>query len=123
MNLRRCNLLAVVFVCGTLTVTPMVANAGIVSTDQLTAQSSIDAERAQVQAFLDRASAAGKLQALGVNGVDAQTRVSALSDTEVHALAEKIDSLPAGGDIGSFTNEQIIIIVLLLILVAVIVSS
>jgi len=123
MNLRSCSLVGTVLVLGSLLVAPMAAIAGIVSTEQLTAQSRTDAERAKVQAFLDRANAAGQLQALGVNGVDAQTRVSALSDDEVHELSGKIDSLPAGGDFGGFTNQQIIIIVLLLILVAIIASS
>jgi len=123
MNLRRWNLLAALSVAGSLLFAPLLADAAIVSTDQLTAQSRMDAERASVQAFLDRANATGQLQALGVDGVDAKTRVSSLTDDEVHALAEKIDASPAGGDFGGFSNQQIIIIILLLILVAIIASS
>jgi len=122
MKLRRYCLLTIMLVTGSLVFAPLQATAGIVSTDDVAVQSSTDAERAKIQAFVDRANAAGQLQALGVNGADAQTRVSALSDEEVHALAGKIDSLPAGGNIGNFTNEQIIIVLLLLILVVILVS-
>lgn len=60
---------------------------------------------------------------MGVDGIAAENRVDALNDEEVHALAQRIDSLPAGGNIAGFTNEQIIIVLLLVILVAVIASS
>jgi hypothetical protein len=123
MNVRSCNLLRTLLVAGGLLIVPMLANAEIVSTDQLVAKSSTDAERAKIQSFLDRASATGQLQALGVKGIDAQTRISALSDAEVHELAARIDSLPAGGNVAGFTDQQIVIVLLLLILVVVLVTA
>jgi hypothetical protein len=39
-----------------------------------------------------------------------KARIGALSDEEVHTLAGKIDSLPAGGNFGSFSDEQVIIV-------------
>ncbi|HYA59196.1 MAG TPA: PA2779 family protein [Burkholderiaceae bacterium] len=123
MNVRAYSLLRTLLVASSLLMTPMLAGAEIVSTDQLVAKSSTDAERARIQAFLDRANATGQLQSLGVKGIDAQTRISALSDEEVHELAARIDSLPAGGNFGGFTDQQIIIVVLLLILVAILVSA
>ena len=98
------------------------AQAEIVSTDQLTAQYKIDAERAKIQTFLDRASVGEKMQTMGIDGLVAKDRVAALNDQEAHALAEKIDSLPTGGDFGGFTNEQLIIVLLIVILVAIIAS-
>lgn len=123
MNVRACSLLRILLVASSLLMTPMLASAEIVSTDQLVAKSSTDAERAKIQAFLDRANATGQLQALGVKGIDAQTRISALSDEEVHELAARIDSLPAGAGFAGFTDQQIIIVVLLLILVAILVAA
>lgn len=123
MNVRGCNLLKILLVAGSLLMTPILASAEIVSTDQLVAKSSTGAEREKIQAFLDRANATGQLEALGVKGIDAQTRISALSDEEVHELAARIDSLPAGGNFAGFTDQQIIIIVLLLILVAILVTA
>jgi len=98
------------------------ARAAIVGTDQLTAQHNRDAERARIHAFLDRASVRNKIQALGLEGVDATARVAAMSDQEVHAVAERIDALPAGGNPAGFTNDQLIIVLLIVILVAVLVS-
>jgi hypothetical protein len=96
------------------------ARAEIVSTDQLTAQQTADAERAKVQAFVDRASVKEKLLAMGIGGLTAKDRIAALNDQEVHVLSAKIDSLPAGGNFGSFTNDQLIIVLLIAILVAII---
>jgi hypothetical protein len=73
------------------------AQAEIVSTGEMAAQHQAAAERADVQAFLDRVSVMNRVQAMGVNGIMAKERVAALSDDEVHALAQRIDSLPAGG--------------------------
>jgi len=109
-------------VSAALLLQPLAAHAGIVSTEQITAAQSTAAERARVEAFVDRASAAGKLRALGVDAALAKDRVAALSDTEVHGIAARIDALPAGAGIGGFSDEQVIIVLLLLILVAVIAS-
>jgi hypothetical protein len=98
------------------------ASAGIVTTEQLTAQQNTNAERARIQAFVDRAGAAGQLRAMGVEGTLARDRVAALSDAEVHQLASRIDSLPAGGNFGSFTDTQVILVLLLVILVIILVS-
>ena len=48
------------------------------------------------------------MQAMGVDGLAAKDRVAALTDQEVHALAERIDALPAGGNLG--TNDIIVIL-------------
>ncbi len=75
-------------------------------------------DRAKVQSFLDRANVQQRLQALGVSGVLAKDRVAALSEEEVHALAQRIDSLPAGG---ALSTTEWILIVLIAILVAILI--
>lgn len=55
------------------------------------------AEREKVQAFLAREDVVKQMEAYGVTTEAAVDRVAALSDDEVHQLANKIDSLPAGG--------------------------
>jgi len=67
---------------------------------------------------MSRADAERSLKALGVDAESAKQRVDALTDAEVISLADKIGSLPAGGNLS--TNE-IIIILLVAILVALIV--
>jgi hypothetical protein len=115
--------LGVAFLSCSLAFAPFVARAGIVTTDALTAQQETDANRAKIESFLQRADAAGKLQEHGVSAQDAKNRVAALSDGEARELAAQIDSLPAGGNFGSFTDDQLIIILLVVILVAIIASS
>jgi hypothetical protein len=52
-----------------------------------------------VSQLLERADVQARLQAYGVSAADVKGRVAALSDEEAAALAARIDSLPAGGDI------------------------
>jgi hypothetical protein len=106
-----CVAIATAAVLWTLT---LPAGAARVSTDQAIASSTADQDRARVRAFLERDDARGQLRALGVDAATAQDRVAGLTDEEVHALAQRIDSLPAGGNIGS---NDIIIILLVAILV------
>ena len=92
------------------------ARAEVVDTNAMSVQSQAEKDRAKVQGFLDRANVKERLQALGVSGVVAGDRVAALSEEEVHALAQKIDGMPAGGNLSS---TDIIIILLIAILIAI----
>jgi len=91
-----------------------VVRAEMIGTDAMFVQNQAEQDRAKVQYFLDRANVKERLQAMGVSGVVAKDRVGALGDQEVHALAQRIDSMPAGGRLG---NTEIIIILLVAILV------
>lgn len=55
-------------------------------------------ERVRLAAMLGRADVQTRLQELGIAPQDAQARVAALTDAEAAALADRLDSLPAGGD-------------------------
>ena len=57
-----------------------------------------------------------KLKALGVSGLWAQSRVDSLTEEEVHALAERIDAMPAGG---ALSQMDMVIVLLIAILVAI----
>ena len=74
-----------------------------------------DQDRAKVQQFLDRAGVKERLQTLGVDALNARDRVNAMSDAEVHALAQRMDAMAAGGNL---TEHDWILIVLVAILVA-----
>lgn len=82
------------------------------------APSQAELDRAKLQQFLDRANVKEKLQAMGVSGLNASDRVASLSEEEVHALAQRIDSMPAGGAL-SQTDMILILLVVILILVAI----
>jgi hypothetical protein len=93
-----------------------VARAEIVETDALATPSQVELDRAKVQAFMDRANVKERLQAMGLSGLVAKDRVASLSEAEVHSLAERIDTLPAGG---ALSQTDWILILLVAILVAI----
>lgn len=88
----------VVFGLLALSVHMPAAHAAIVTTDAIVSAQQADQDRARVKGLLDREDVKQRLLAAGVNPTDVVARVDALSDTEVHALAGKMDELPAGGD-------------------------
>jgi hypothetical protein len=92
------------------------AQAEIVDTDAMAAPSQAEMDRAKVQTFLDRANVKERLQAMGLSGLAARDRVASLSDAEVHSLAQRIDSMPAGG---ALSQQDWILILLVVILVAI----
>ena len=71
------------------------AQAGIINTDTLlgTAQN-----RATVENFLARTEVQQQLTAMGADPAMAGLRAANLTDTEVQAMAERINTMPAGGD-------------------------
>ncbi len=93
-----------------------ISRAGIVSTREMTANS----DKAKIQSFLDRADVRARLQTLGVDESMAKKRVAALDDWEAHLLAQKIDSLPAGGNL-NLSNSDLIVILLAAILLVLII--
>lgn len=93
-----------------------VLRAEIVTTDALTTASQADQDRAKIQSFMDRATVAEKLKLMGVEGILAKDRVNALSEQEAHAMAERIDAMPAGGNL---SQSDMILILLIAILVAI----
>ena len=93
-----------------------VVQAEIVDTEAMSVQSQAELDRAKVQSFVERANVKERLQAMGVSGLVAGDRVASLSEQEVHALAQRIDGMPAGG---ALSNTDLILIVLIAILVAI----
>ena len=92
-----------------------VVRAEMVGTDAVSTQNQVELDRAKVQSFVDRANVKERLQAMGVSGLLAKDRVAALSEEEVHSLAQRIDSMPAGG---ALSNNDLIIVLLIALLVA-----
>lgn len=91
-------------------------NAEMVSTEQVAARQTVGVDREKLKAFVGREEVQARLQALGVQGGIAKDRVDALTDPEVAQLVQKIDTLPAGGNL---SQTDIIIILLIAILVAI----
>lgn len=74
------------------------AQAAMVSTGELVSQAEIAEKREQVKQFISRDDVRQKLEAEGVSADMATARVEAMTDAEVIAMSDKIDSMPAGGD-------------------------
>jgi hypothetical protein len=108
------SLMAVVI--GLVAVSPGVARAALVSTEQMLAGADGVADRARVLAFLDRDEVRERIVALGVDPAEAAARVGALSDAQVAEIAAELDRLPAGQSaIGAIIGAMLIIFLILLV--------
>ncbi|HKL27360.1 MAG TPA: PA2779 family protein [Desulfuromonadales bacterium] len=92
------------------------AQAGMIDTQSVIAVQQQEANRQQVEVFLDRQDVRQALVRYGVDADEARARVASLSDAEVDRLAGQIDQLPAGGSaVGSIVGAAVFIFVVLLI--------
>ncbi len=74
------------------------AHAAIVGTEAVVSAQQAMQDRSRVQDLLNRQDVKEQLLRAGADPRQVAARVDALSDEEVHQLAAKMDSLPAGGD-------------------------
>jgi len=86
--------------------------AAMIGTEQVHAATAAEQQRARIAAALARPEVAAQLERHGVSRDDAQARVAALTDDEAAAMANQIDSLPAGGDV---VGALVLIFVVLLV--------
>ena len=96
-----------------LLIVSLPAQAGLVSTESVSAAGSRD----RIAVFLERAEVQSQLESFGVSSGDVKARVAALSDLEAAQLAQKIDSLPAGGDAGVGAVLGVILLVFIILLI------
>jgi hypothetical protein len=88
------------------------AHAELVPTNSVVAASQAGSARKTLGRYLEREDVRAGLEQYGVSPAAAKARVAALSDEEVTAIAGRIDSQPAGGEI---IGALVFIFVLLLI--------
>ncbi|GIX28555.1 MAG: hypothetical protein KatS3mg123_2436 [Burkholderiales bacterium] len=107
------------FLAGSMFALQSVAGqAEIVSTERLLDPAGVEVQREQLKGVLDRDEAREKLKALGVEPELAKKRVDAMTAEEVRMVSERINTLPAGGDL---SVRDLLIIILVVLLVALIV--
>ncbi len=93
-----------------------VANAGLISTEQVVEREVAAQDRARIFDFLARQDVRAQLTEFGVDPAMAEARVAGLSDAEIRSVAGRIDQLPAGQDVfGAILSTALIIFVVLLI--------
>jgi hypothetical protein len=73
------------------------AHAGMIGADQAQTAGAAQSERGMVMSVLDRSETSAQLQAQGIDPALARARVAAMTDQEVHALAQDMQTAPAGG--------------------------
>ena len=87
------------------------AKAGMIGADQAATQAA-QSDRAVVMNVLNRSETVAQLQANGVDPQTARDRVNAMTDQEVHALAQDIQTAPAGGMSGWGWAAVVIVVAL-----------
>lgn len=99
---------------GCLSLASLPVRADLIATPDLAAaEAPADGARAQLAATLARADVAEALRSRGVDPAAVAARVEALTDDEAAQLAQRIDTLPAGGS--DVLGTIVFIFVLLLI--------
>jgi hypothetical protein len=89
------------------------ALAGVVGTAEAVAAARGESPRAVVDATMARADVRGQLAELGVDATAIESRLAALSDAEIAALAEQIESAPAGGDALAVIGIVFVVLIIL----------
>ena len=112
MNAKHTLKMCVVVLGAALCLQTSAVMAEIVTADQMAPQSQIETDKLKIQTFIEREDVKDRLEALGVAESMSKVRVAAMSDQEVHALAQKIDTMPAGG----YLHDSDLILVLLIVL-------
>ena len=115
-DLRRALAVSLAILMAVTTLPMGLAQAKMVTTDQVIEQSSPSDDRERVRDFLAREDVQDQLALLGVDPDEAASRVDSLSDEEIRQIAGKMDELPAGeGGLGIVVGAILIIFLVLLI--------
>jgi hypothetical protein len=92
---------------------PAIATAGIIGTQTAIEAGRRDADLAVIRAGLDRTEVRQQFTALGVDPGMVDMRLAALTDAEIAQLAERMDELPAGGDLLAVIGVVFIVLLIL----------
>ena len=93
--------------------TPEVASAGIIGTHTVIEASQRDADLATIQAGLERAEVRQQFASLGVDASMVEARLATLTDAEVATLADRMEQMPAGGDLLAVIGVVFVILLIL----------
>lgn len=96
---------------------PLTAQAGMIGTQEVIAEQTLQVDRDKVSEFLNRADVEERLQAMDVPAALANSRVDALTPAEVATLAQRIDALPAAGALSGTDFVIILLVALLVVLI------
>ena len=94
---------------------PFTAQAGLIGTDEVVAQTQVQSDRAKVRDFVSRSDVQQQLQQFGVSPQNAKDRIDALSEAEVQQIAGKINALPAGATSGGLAVVGLTVLLVLIV--------
>ncbi|BAN49662.1 PA2779 family protein [Metapseudomonas resinovorans] len=99
-----------------LALPPAPVQAGMIGTNEALSTQQATRDHAKLDAFLGRAEVQEQMRALGVDAANARARAQALTPSEAAQLVQRMDAVPAGGNI---SKTDFLLILLLIIVVAI----
>ena len=107
-----CYLIVAMFVIG---IVPRVEG-GFAPSEALQSSSMRSGDLSKIQAVLENKLVAQRLQDLGFGSAEIATRLSQMSDEQIHSFAQRLDELKVGGDGGGFVIALLLIAVLVVLI-------
>jgi hypothetical protein len=92
---------------------PIAAQADVIGAEQFIDTLDRRATIERIDAVLARSEVQHELERLGVDSAEASERVAALNDQELELLAERLEELPAGGDLLAVVGIAFVVILIL----------
>jgi len=105
-----CLLVALFLVCAGVAA-PL--NAAVIATSEAFAAQARENRIGEIQRTLNREDVQAAMVSLGVDPVQAQLRVAALSPAELDRLSAELDRLPAGGSILALIGAVFVVLLIL----------
>ncbi len=107
-----CYLIVAMFVIG---IVPRV-EAGFAPSEVLQSSSMRSGDLSKIQIVLENKLVAQRLRDLGFGPGEIATRLSQMSDEQIHSFAQRLDQLKVGGDGGGFVIAVLLIAVLVVLI-------
>lgn len=114
MNAKKSLKMCIVILGATLSLPASVVMADMVNTGQMSGH---EVARNGLQALSSREEVRIRLQEMGVEESMARDRVAAMTEQEVQLVAQKIDTLPAGGRLHNSDLVLVLVIILLILII------
>jgi hypothetical protein len=111
---RKANQFVCALCCAvSLSFMPIAARADVIGAEQFIDNLDRRATLERIDAVLARSEVQKELERLGVDSAEASERVAALNDEELMLLADRLEELPAGGDLLAVVGIAFVVILIL----------
>jgi hypothetical protein len=111
---RKANQFVCALCCAvSLSFMPIAARADVIGAEQFIDTLDRRATIERIDAVLARSEVQRELERLGVDNAEASERVAALNDQELELLADRLEKLPAGGDLLAVVGIAFVVILIL----------